>query len=369
MNKIRLPTCPRAHLGWAAWETVPRQSSGRLAEYNRGLMNIQGKKVLVTGITGFIGGALAARLNALGASVRGISRDAGKAARSPYEVTIGDISDLNSIRPAFEAAEIVIHSAALVSERADPALLRSVNVAGVENVIKAGREAGVERLVHVSSCAVYGSPQVFGVDEMTPLKESGSPYHVSKVQAERTIFESGGLDGMQVVIARPSQVYGPGSEQFTLRPMRAILSGRMFLIDGGRYMCKPVFIENLVDGLLLCATHADAPTQAFNLTDGYVLPWRVFFGAYAHMVGVKKLPSLPYPAAWLAALAFEAVAKVKAQEPNVNRRAIQSLRSMNSFSNRKARRVLDWEPSVGFEEGMKRTESWLRACGVLPAAN
>lgn len=330
-------------------------------------MDLKGKRILVTGITGFIGGALAERLETLGASVAGVTRDRDKAAASAHDVSIGDISDFESIRPAFDGAEIVVHSAALVSERADPELLHEVNVGGVENLVRACREAGVRRLVHVSSCAVYGSPQVFGIDEQTPMREAGSPYHVSKVRAEQALFATGPLGDLEVVIARPSQVWGPGSEPFTLRPMKAILSRRMFLIDGGRFMCKPVFIDNLVDGLLLCANHHDAPGQAFNLTDGYVVPWRVFFGAYARMAGVKNLPSLPYPAAWLAALVFETLATIKGRESNVNRRAIQSLRSMNSFSNRKAREMVGWEPKVGFEAGMVRTESWLRSSGVLPA--
>lgn len=329
-------------------------------------MDVAGTEFLVTGSTGFIGSAVAARLAAMGASVRGLSRDPQKAAASPYQVYVGDIRELSSIRPAFEGIDIVVHSAALVSERANPEDLHRVNVDGVKNVLAASRDAGVKRIVHVSSCAVYGSPQVFGVDERTPLKEAGSPYHVSKVQAERAIRAWVSRSDLELVIARPSQVYGPGSEPFTIRPMRAILSGRMFLIDGGRFLFKPVFIDNLVEGLIRCATHPEAPSQAFNLTDGYSIPWRILFGAYAHMAGVDRLPSLPYPAAWLLALAFEAQAALAGEPANINRRAIQSLRSMNSFSNRKAVTKLGWEPEVGLEGGLRRTEVWLREAGYLP---
>lgn len=329
-------------------------------------MDFAGRTILITGITGFIGSALAARLDLLGANVRGLSHDPGRAQASPYETSVGDVSHLEDILPAFEGVHAVVHCAAVVNERADPELLEKVNVAGAENVVEACRSQRVKRLVHVSSCAVYGSPQVFGIDERTPLRQAGSPYHRSKVRAEQAILQAGQLADLKVVIARPSQVYGPGSDPFAVRPIKAIQRGRMFLIDGGRFLFKPVYIENLVDGLLLCLTHPDAPGEAFNLVDGYVVPWKVYFGAYAHMAGVDRLPSLPYPAAWLAGLLFEGLAKVQGTSPNINRKAVQSLRSMNSFSNRKARDVLGWEPKVDLSEGLRRTEAWLRETERLP---
>jgi nucleoside-diphosphate-sugar epimerase len=141
----------------------------------------------------------------------------------------------------------------------------------------------------------------------------------------------------------------------------------MVLIDGGRHLCKPLYIDNLVDGLTLCASSDAAVGQAFNFSDGAPVTWSQFFGAYAQMLGASKLPSLPYPLAWLVAIAFEAREKLTGKPASLNRRVLRSLTSNNSFSNQKAQAVLGWQPRVDLSEGMRRTAAWLRQHGYLDA--
>ncbi|NJN82451.1 MAG: hypothetical protein HC802_09375 [Caldilineaceae bacterium] len=83
------------------------------------------------------------------------------------------------------------------------------------------------------------------------------------------------------------------------------------------------------------------------------------------MLDVGSLPSAPYPLAWLVAVALEAQAKLRGRSASINRRVLHSLSSDNSFSNRKARDLLGWTPRVGLDEGMRRTEEWLRKQGLL----
>jgi nucleoside-diphosphate-sugar epimerase len=260
---------------------------------------------------------------------------------------------------------VVFHAAAWVSEGGNKADVWAVNVAGAQNAVDAAVAAGVARFVHLSSCSVYGSLQQLDIDETSPTRMRGNLYGDSKVAAEEVLFAAYRERGLPVVAARASQVYGPRSPQFTIRPVEVIKAGKMVLIDGGRHLCKPVYIDNLVDGLILCAKVEAAVGEAINLTDDEPVPWRDFFGAYGRMLNIDSFPSAPYAVAWLIGLYNEIKAGLQGKKASLNRGAVNALRSDNSFSNQKARTLLGWAPKVDLTEGMKETEAWLRAAGYL----
>jgi len=333
-------------------------------------MDLSGKRALITGATGFIGGRLAERLTTEeGVKVRALVRNLAKAqhlAGLGVEIAPGDITNPASILSAMDGCRLVFHAAAWVSERGSREDVWAVNVTGTQNMVDAAVATGnAERFVHVSSCAVYGSLQQFDIDEQTPTRIRGNLYGDSKVEAEEVVFKAYRENGLPVVAVRASQVYGPGSNQFTIRPVEVIKAGKMVLVDGGRYLCKPVYIDNLVDGLILCAKIETAVGEAINLTDDSPIPWRDFFGAYGKMLNVDSFPSVPFPLAWLIALYNEKKAAFQGKPTSLNRGAVKALRSSNSFSNQKARTLLGWQPAVDFAEGMKQTEVWLKAEGYL----
>lgn len=324
---------------------------------------------LITGATGFIGGALAAELAASGQRVRALVRTPSQAEQlrnSGVEVFEGDLTLPETLAPVLTGCSAVVHAAAAVSERMPRAELWHANVDGTRHLAQAALQAGVNRFVHVSSCAVYGSLQFLGIDEQTPMRMGASDYHDSKVISEEVLWAMADGAGLPLVVARPSQVYGPGSVNFTLRPIRALKAGRLFLIDGGRHYCKPVFIDDVSRGLRRCLEQPAAVGQAFNLTNDSPLPWRLFFGHYARMAGIDRLPSLPYPIAWLAALGLELGGLINRRPTSLTRRLVASMRSTNSFSNQKARHLLGWRPAFSLEAGMRATEAWLRREGYLP---
>jgi nucleoside-diphosphate-sugar epimerase len=332
-------------------------------------LDLSRERILITGATGFIGSRLAERLVAeRGAAVRGLVRDPAKGqalAALGVEFAAGDVTDPATLAAALAGCTVVVHAAAWVGEQGGRAEVWRVNVEGAQHVVAAALAAGVRRFVQVSSCAVYGSPQNrFEIDESYPMTPGNGLYADSKIAAEEVVWTAQREHGLPVVAARPSQVYGLGSPQFTLRPLAAIQAGKMMLIDGGRHLCKPVYIDNLVDGLLACIEQDAAVGEAINLTDGAVT-WREFFGAYACMAGAEKLPSVPYPVAWAAALGNELIARLRRRKPGMSRAIVRTLRSRNSFSNAKAKQLLGWTPAVDLAEGMRRTEAWLRANGYL----
>jgi nucleoside-diphosphate-sugar epimerase len=329
-------------------------------------MELAGKRILITGGTGLIGGRLAERLQAEeNAHVVALARHPEKGrwlVDMGIDVVPGDVTDPASLASVIVGCDVVFHTAGWVSDKGTQTEIYAVNVVGTENVIRAARTAEVKRFIHLSSCAVYGSLQQFNIDENTPMRLTGNLYADSKVLAEQIVRQ---YDDLPYVIARPSQVYGPRSYQFSIRPVALIKAGKMVLVDGGRYLCKPVYIDNLIDGLILCAQIDTAIGEAINFSDGDPVPWREFFGAYAQMVGVHSLPSVPFAIAWLAAVASEMGAKSRHKKTNFNRRTVQGLHSLNSFSNQKARDLLGWTPQIDFVEGMQRTEAWLRAEGYI----
>jgi nucleoside-diphosphate-sugar epimerase len=332
-------------------------------------VNLDEQTILVTGATGYIGGRLAERLaRETKARVRVLARTPAKAAwlaELGCEVAIGDVTDPASIQQAMQGCTLVYHAAAWVSERGQRAEVWAVNVTGTQTVLDAAIAARVARFVQISSCGVYGSLQRHGIDETTPMRKTGDLYSDSKVDAEELVWQAHRDHGLPIVIARPSQVYGLGSPQFTLRPLRMIRKGQLVLIDGGRHLCKPIYIDNLVDGLLLCGSVDDAIGHAFNFADPQPQPWRIFFGAYAEMLGCKRLPSVPFAVAWVGAALIESVARLRGRPAPFNRRVVRTLHSNNSFDCTRAQQYLGWQPRVGLEEGMKRTAEWLHQNGLL----
>lgn len=328
-------------------------------------MNLTGKRIFITGGTGLIGGRLAERLAAEeGASVIALARTPEKGRwllEQGVDVVRGDITGPASL-DAVHSCEIVFHTAGWVSEKGTRRQIYAANVDGTNNVVQAALAAKIKRFIHISSCAVYGSLQQFDIDETTPARLTGNRYADSKVLAERIVMSQKDLS---FVVARPSQVYGPRSYQFSIRPIELIKAGKMVLVDGGRYLAKPLYIDNLVDGLIKCVKADAAVGQVINFTDGHPVPWREFFGAYGRMVGVNSFPSVPFPVAWLVALLNESGAKLRGKQTSFTRGMVRGLRSCNSFSIKKVHELLAWTPAIDFVEGMQRTEAWLRAAGYI----
>jgi nucleoside-diphosphate-sugar epimerase len=331
-------------------------------------MDLKGKKALVTGATGFIGGRLAERLVTEGIQVRALARTPANGqwlAGLGVELAPGDITDPASLRTAIAGCQLVFHAEAWVSEGGTKAEVWAVNVTGTQNMVDAALAERIERFVHLSSCAVYGSLQQPNIDENTPTRMRGNLYGDSKVAAEDVVFRAYRAQGLPVVIARASQVYGPRSRQYTIRQIEIIKAGKMVLIDKGRHLCKPIYIDNLIDGLILCAQVEAAVGEAINFTDNVPVPWREFYGAYGRMLGINSFPSVPFALAWLIGYYNEIIARLQGKKASLNRGVLKTHRSSNSFSNQKARELLGWEPNVDLAQGMMLTEAWLRAEGYL----
>ncbi len=316
-------------------------------------------RVFITGASGFIGRALYERYAGDGHEVRGCDLQADP----ERDVVAGDVAVPGSWQEHAAGCELVVHTAATVSlrlERADE--VWAANVLGTANALSAAERGGAERFVHFSSITVFGFEFPDGVDEQYPVHNTYVPYPDTKIASEQVVLQAQ-LDGrMQCTIVRPGDVYGPRSRVWAIVPAELIRARRFMLPGGGRGIHSPVYIDNLIDGVVLAAGSQDAVGQIFTLTDGIGVPNREFFAPYAELVG-RRLITVPTSVAFAASGVIQRAARLTPGDNDVNPASVRYLLRKGTYSNAKARRVLGWEPGVGLSDGLERTIAWLREQG------
>jgi ornithine--oxo-acid transaminase len=325
---------------------------------------------LVTGASGFIGGHLVERLVRDGYQVRCLVRSTSDTAaleRLDVELATGDLTSPQTLAGAVEGCRYVFHCGAMVSDWATPQEVTAVNVTGTRNLVAACARGPVERLVHVSSTDVYGYPGGVEVDESHVADGFRNWYAQTKRDAEAEVLRAA-ANGLATVILRPATVYGPGSCEVILEIARAIRARQMLMIDGGRAVAGLCFVGNLIDAALLAMEHEHAAGQAFNLTDGLDVTWRRLADDLAAGLGcARPRLSLPYRVAEGIGFSLEHGYRMMHRatklttRPLLSRQAVHVMGTDQSFSNRKARELLAWEPLVGYEAGLAATLDWLRS--------
>ncbi|MEP7291476.1 MAG: SDR family NAD(P)-dependent oxidoreductase [Chloroflexota bacterium] len=324
-------------------------------------MSLSGQQVLVTGATGFLGGALALRLVADGAQVRALARSPKKAEslrERGIEVSRGDITDPDAVRRAVESCKVVFHVAAAME--GDYTKQESVNVGGTRKLLQAATEAGVERFVHVSSAAVYGYNISGDITEAAPPAPGADPYAVTKTAAEREVLEG----NVPFTMIRPGMIYGAGSINWTGAFFRW---GRMkpVLFPGrGQGSAFPIHVEDVVDLLVVAAEHPAATGQIFNCAPDPAPTWREFISAYSRLAGHQSWLSIPmqplYPLAKLAQILSPPQSMAR-DFPDLLRFAERRI----TYKMTKARDLLGWSPLYDLERGVASCAPWLRERGLL----
>jgi nucleoside-diphosphate-sugar epimerase len=333
-------------------------------------MEIRGLSALVTGASGFIGGRLAERLAVEeGVRVRAMVRNPKKAERlrkHPLEIVQADLLNLPSLRKATDGCDLVFHCAALVRETGDRNEFYQTNVQGTENILKVSCDAGIKKFIHFSSVAVYGMNPPERTDETTPYQPCGNLYCDTKIASEKAVWTAYQDTNLPAVVIRPTNVYGPYSNAWTVRPIKLINSGQMILINGGAGICNYVYIDNLLDATLAATKREQSVGQAYLITDGVAVTWKEFFGYYAQMARKPNIRSVPQWLGEAIALGMEITSKFSGRPPKITREAVKYLTHQAYFSIEKARRELGYQPRFSLKEGMKQTEQWLREAGYLP---
>ena len=319
-------------------------------------MDLPGARIAVTGAGGFIGRAVCERLAADGAQVIGL--DVAPSARARVEAAgaafaICDTTDAAAVRAALAGVSGVVHTAAILGDRGGMTDQVRVNVRGTLNVLDA---AGAAPVVHVSSVATWGYD--FRSDltsEDAPARVCGAPYVDTKTASQELAL------GRGAAIVRPGDVYGPGSVPWTLRPIEAIRAGTFVLPGRGAGLLTLVYIDDLVDCVVRALVTPAAAGRAVTAWDGTPVTAKEYFDRYARMLGQGEVRCAPEPLLRAAAGLLELRARLTGEPPDVTREAIRYITRRAVYPNDRARDLLGWEPQVQLDEGMRRTESWLRA--------
>jgi nucleoside-diphosphate-sugar epimerase len=330
-------------------------------------------RVLVTGGAGFVGSHLVRRLLSRGHAVTSLDRSAGlfdEELRTAGAVMLrGSVTDKADVDRAMAGQEVVYHLASPFGDILESdAAYWAIEVEGTRHVLESARRHRVNRVVHCSTQGVHGIIR-------DPLGNEDSPvaprdhYCYSKAEGEKIVREFL-AEGMDVVIVRPTSVYGPGDTRGWLTLFRMAAKGWFLMIGDGRTYNHPVYVENLVDLFELVAVVPKARSRTYLAADQEPVTLMQLVHSVGIAVGVKvRILRFPwYGAAWLGATVIESVCRRIGLKPPVSRRRLSWFKTNRAFRIDRAREELGYTPRVNLQDGLRRTATWYRQQGYLPAA-
>lgn len=311
---------------------------------------------LVTGANGFVGRVLCDTLMQRGHKVRGAVRysDESRNSKVPY-VAVGEINSQTDWTEVVANIDVVIHLAARVhvmhETSKDPlGDFRNMNVSATEQLARAAAGNGVKRLVYVSSIKVNGEKTQYeqSFNEFDAPSPRGH-YAVSKWEAEQALLRVASETGLEIVIVRPSLIYGRGVKGNFAQMLKILAMGIPVPLASARNLRSLVYIGNFVDALLLCATHPAAAGQVYLVSDGEDVSTPDLLRQLGTAMG-HPARLLPCPLSFL-----KFAGKLFGKSDQIDR-LLDSLQ-VNSG---KIRRDLSWQPPYTLQQGLKETAEWFR---------
>ncbi|MCH9731774.1 MAG: NAD(P)-dependent oxidoreductase, partial [Actinomycetia bacterium] len=288
-----------------------------------------GRKVFITGASGFIGRVLAKRLRALGDTVIGVDlqadRDAG--------VVAGDIAEPGDWQDHAAGADLVIHTAAIVSNMIGMDEQWRVSVVGARNALDAAVRGNASRFLHLSSVRAFsdvGFPN--DVTEEYPVRPDGNPYVDTKIACEQVVLQAHAAGELAATIVRPGDVYGPGSRPWTIIPVESIKRNQFLLPAMGKGIFSPVYVDDLVDGIVLAADNPAGAGHVFTISGGVGVPCKEFFGHYSRMVGKGKLTVVPTPVALAIAGSYSNALRLRGRRTEINPVSVRYFTRTGTYS-------------------------------------
>lgn len=324
--------------------------------------------VLVTGGSGFIGGALVDALAAAGRPVRALARTPAAAqavAGRGAEPVTGDVLDPDSLIRAMAGCQVVYHAAGVNAFcLPDPRPMERANVDGSANVIAAAAAAGVGKVIYTSSAATIGEVHGTVGREDSPHRGSFlSDYERTKYLAEKRVLHDAAERDVDVVCVNPSSVQGPGRLHGTARLLLSYLNGTMkFLVDT---RISFLDIADCTTGHLLAEQHGK-PGERYILNGG-TFTTRELIGIVTRETGInRRVRWLPGQAAMAAAVAVGAGARAARRKPPICREMMRTVLNGHNYDGSRAERELGLHYTP-VDETIARTLRWYEENGYLTA--
>lgn len=312
--------------------------------------------ILVTGANGFVGRALCGYAASHGFHVKAATRSACHFDGGVKNVITGTVDGDTDWVAALSGIDVVIHLAARVhvmrDDSSDPlAEFRRVNTAGTEHLARSAAASGVERLVYVSSIKVNGEETCDGrIYSEQDVPAPQDHYGVSKWEAELALHRVARETGLEVVIVRPPLVYGSGVKGNFAQMLRAVAHSVMLPFGLVHNQRDLVYVGNLVDALIACASHPLAAGQTYLVSDGEAVSTPELLRRLAEAMNVSSRV-FPFPEAFL-----KLMGKLAGKSAQIER-LLGSLR----VDSGKIRHELNWVPPYTLHEGLEATAKWYLA--------
>lgn len=325
------------------------------------------KRVLVTGATGFTGGALAQKLVDRGDHVVALVRQSSDVSRLQSmgaELVYGDVTDRDAVFKAARDCDVIYHIAAVYRTAGHPdSYYEDVNVNGVQHVIDAALKHNVGRTVHCSTIGVHGDIEELPSDEESPFNP-GDIYQRTKLAGEE-LFANAMAEGLVGAIFRPGAIYGPGDLRL-LKMFKQIKRGFFPLFGGGKNLYHLSYIDDLTDGIILCAEHPAAVGERFILCSDEYSTLKELSATIAEELKVKT-PTFAPPIGplILAAKVCEALCKPLGIEPPLHTRRVEFFVKSRAFENKKAKQLIGFQPKFSTRDGVKQTIKWYQENDLL----
>ena len=324
------------------------------------------RKVLVTGATGFLGGAVCEHLRATGGwDVTATGRDAAKGGRVAAErFAPADLAEPGAADALVRGHDAVVHCAALASPWGRREAFSRANVTATAAVLDAAVRAGVRRFVHISTPSIYGEHvHRENLTETSPLPAHPiNEYARTKLAAERLVLDA--RDRLEIVVLRPHALIGVGDTTLLPRLLRAAERGRLRIIGDGHAKTDLTCVENAAFAcrLALEADSSRVAGEAFNITNGEPTLLWTSLGQFLSAAGLPTPGRrVPFAAVWTGAALAEAWSRyVSGKEPVLTRYGAEVLAFSQTFDIGKARRLLGYEPVLPLADGLARVGRWWR---------
>ena len=314
-------------------------------------------RALVTGAGGFIGSHLIRYLAGRGWIVRAIDvRPASGALHGNISYRVCDIRDASVLSEAVDGVDYVFNLASVhLDVHANFEQFQSVNVDALERVVESSANARIRRLIQVSSVGVYGHVVAPPAKEDAPLHPEND-YERTKVAGEEVARRAASRLGVDLVIVRPSWVYGTGCPR-TAKLLRSLRKGRFFYLGRGENLRHPLYIDDFLEGVELAAlAPAGIAGGTFNLAGPRWMTVREMVSQFAQASGVRP-PTLHAPR-WVGMTlgwAAEQVSAVTGAEPPISRRTLAFFDNDNAFDISAARGAFGFDPRTELPAGVRRS--------------